>query len=195
MTTTQPHTETTVLKLDALPPTWRCHKDCKTTIILLIGIIHPCPKFNGGIAKAPTLLVIISRNVDVITHPWAKPNTGWLYRHNNQLYSFQWRHNGRDSVSTHQPRDCLLNRLFRHRWKKTSRLRVTGLCEGNSLVTGEFPAQRASNAKNASIWWRHQVLQSFIHSRIVKMNWYYWTFLWTIYQRCTVPIFGIVKQE
>ena len=26
---------------------------------------------------------------------------------------------------------------------------------GNSLVTGEFPAQRASNAENISIWWRH----------------------------------------
>ena len=39
--------------------------------------------------------------------------------------------------------------------KKTSKLRVTGLCEGNSPVTGEFPAQRASNAKNVSIWWRH----------------------------------------
>ena len=26
---------------------------------------------------------------------------------------------------------------------------------GNSPVTGEFPAQRASNAENVSIWWRH----------------------------------------
>ena len=26
--------------------------------------------------------------------------------------------------------------------KKTSKLRVTGLCDGNSPVTGEFPAQR-----------------------------------------------------
>ena len=30
---------------------------------------------------------------------------------------------------------------------KTSKLRVTGLCDGNSPVTGEFPAQRASNAE------------------------------------------------
>ena len=29
--------------------------------------------------------------------------------------------------------------------------------EGNSPVTGEFPAQRASNAENVSIWWRHHV--------------------------------------
>ena len=50
---------------------------------------------------------------------------------------------------------CLLTRLFRRRSKKTSKLRVTGLCAGNSPVTGEFPAQRASNAENVSIWWRH----------------------------------------
>ena len=27
---------------------------------------------------------------------------------------------------------------------------------GEITVTGEFPAQRASNAENGSIWWRHQ---------------------------------------
>ena len=32
-----------------------------------------------------------------------------------------------------------------------------GLWAGNSLGTGEFPAQMASNAENVSIWWRHQV--------------------------------------
>ena len=63
-----------------------------------------------------------------------------------------WRHNGRDGVSNHQPHDCLLNRLFRCESKKTSRLHVTGLCAGNSPVTGEFPAQRANNAENALIW-------------------------------------------
>ena len=57
-------------------------------------------------------------------------------------------YNGHDGVSNHQPYDCLLNRLFRRRSKKTSKLRVTGLCEGISPVTGEFPAQRTSNAEN-----------------------------------------------
>ena len=73
------------------------------------------------------------------------------------LPALQWRHNGHDGVSNHQPQDCLPNRLFRHRLKKASKVRVTGLCEGNSPVTGEFPAQRASNAENVSIWWRHHV--------------------------------------
>ena len=65
--------------------------------------------------------------------------------------ALQWRHNERDSLSNHQPHDCLLNRLFGRRSKKTSKLNVTGLCVGNSPVTGEFPAQMASNAENVSI--------------------------------------------
>ena len=76
--------------------------------------------------------------------------------------SLQWRHNGRDSVSNHKPHDCVLNRLFRCRPKKTSKLRVTGLCAGNSPVTGEFPAQMASNAENVSIWWRHHACPWYI---------------------------------
>ena len=37
-------------------------------------------------------------------------------------------------------------------YHKTSKLRVTPLCRG---FTGEFPAQKVSNAENVSIWWRH----------------------------------------
>ena len=70
----------------------------------------------------------------------------------SQSLSLHWRHNG---VSNHQPHDCLLNRLVSRRSKKTSKLRDTGLCEGNSPRTEEFPAQMASNAKNVSIWWPH----------------------------------------
>ena len=39
--------------------------------------------------------------------------------------------------------------------QKISKLRVTGLCVGNSPVTGEFPTQMANNAENVFIWWRH----------------------------------------
>ena len=44
----------------------------------------------------------------------------------------RWRHNDHAGVSNHQPHACLLNRLFRRSSKKTSKLRVTGLCAGNS---------------------------------------------------------------
>ena len=65
--------------------------------------------------------------------------------------------------------DCLLNRLFRRRSKKALKLRATGLCEGNSPVTGEFPAQRTSNAENVSIWWRHhEPLASLNHIHIYR---------------------------
>ena len=69
--------------------------------------------------------------------------------------TLHWCHNDHGGVSNHQPRGCLINCLIRRRSKKTSKLRVTGPCVGNSPGTGEFPAQMASNAENVSIWWRH----------------------------------------
>ena len=77
--------------------------------------------------------------------------------------TLQRRHNDHNGVSNHQPHDCLLNRLFILKSKNTWELRVNGLCLGNSPVTGEFPAQRASNAENVSIGWRHheEVLHDF----------------------------------
>ena len=69
--------------------------------------------------------------------------------------TLRWRHDDGDSVSNHQPHDCLPKCLFERTSKKASKLRVTGLCAGNSPWTDEFPAQMASNAENVSIWWRH----------------------------------------
>ena len=72
------------------------------------------------------------------------------------MHTYTFRHHDNDVIMgaiasqiTRQPHDCLLNS------KKTSKLRVTGLCAGNSPGTGEFPAQMASHAENVSIWWRH----------------------------------------
>ena len=55
-----------------------------------------------------------------------------------------WHYNGHDGISNHQSHDCLLNHSFRRRSKKTSKLRVTGLCVRNAPKTSEFPAQMAS---------------------------------------------------
>ena len=88
------------------------------------------------------------------------------------INSLKWRHNERDVLSNHRRRsNCLLKRLPRRRSQKTSKLRVNGLFEGNSPVTGEFLAQRASNAENVSIWWRYHVL---CHLR------------WTIFRNMTI---------
>ena len=66
--------------------------------------------------------------------------SGWVRNHTRKKCSsgdgsptgstLQLRHNERDGVSNHRRFDCLLNRLFRCRSKKTSKLRVTGLCGG-----------------------------------------------------------------
>ena len=83
-----------------------------------------------------------------------------LYTHFD--FTLRWRHNGRHSVSNHQPHDCLLSRLFRSRSKKTSKLRVTGLCAGNSPGIDDFPAQRASNAEN--LWYLWYAIQNMNHT-------------------------------
>ena len=71
-------------------------------------------------------------------------------------YSLQC-HNQRHGITNHRRLNCLSNRMFRRRSNKTSKLRVTGLCEGNSPLTDEFPAQISCNAENVSISWRYHV--------------------------------------
>ena len=64
---------------------------------------------------------------------WAQ-NTATALGYPNLFYhmfnALQWRHNEHDSVSNHQPHECLLNRLFGRISKKTSKLHFTGLCAG-----------------------------------------------------------------
>ena len=68
--------------------------------------------------------------------------------------------------------------VYPTRSKKTLKLHVTGLCAGNSPFTGEFPAQRASNAENISIWLRHHewkisiynFLHCFAHTASITRN-------------------------
>ena len=64
-----------------------------------------------------------------------------------RTFPWQWRHNGREGVSNHRRFYCLLKCLFRHRSKKTSKLRVNGLCEGNSPVTVNSPHKRPVTRK------------------------------------------------
>ena len=88
------------------------------------------------------------RMVSLLTHicvtlsQWVNGWHNWLHAlvlHLAFPYTLRWRHNERDSVSNHQPHDCLLNGLFRRRSKKTSKLRVTGLCAGNSPGPVNYP--------------------------------------------------------
>ena len=46
---------------------------------------------------------------------------------NKLWWTSQWHHLGRDGVSNHRRLDYLLNRFFRSKSKKTSKLRATGI--------------------------------------------------------------------
>ena len=75
-----------------------------------------------------------------------------FYYLNTELHTvitIQWHHNEGDCVSIQWRFDCLFDCLFRRKWKKTSKLSATGLCEGNRPVSGGFPSHRASNTDNA----------------------------------------------
>ena len=114
-------------------------------------------------------------------------------------FSLRWRHNGHVGVSNHQPHHRLLNGLFGRRSKQTSKLRVTGLCVGNSPGTGEFPAQMASNAENVSIWWRHHACEKYMlllleqslfahhYSDTIMSAMVFWLFAQPIFQAQKTP--------
>ena len=146
-----------------------------------------------GISMLRQFIIVITKNrcctwTTIWMHLFAVPNSAFerichTYAHGccfhvfccgqcAQIFRFtslQWRHNERVGVSNHQPPDWLLNCLFMAS-KKTSKLRVTGLCAGDSPVAGEFPAQIASNAENVSIWWRHHVTGTRSSNRIHHTN-------------------------
>ena len=106
--------------------------------------------------------------------------------------TLHWRHNDYDGVSNHQPHGCLLNRLFRRKSKKTSKLRVTGLCAGNSSVAGEFPAHKGPVTrkmfpfddvimvcdvdKHPYKQWQGNILQN---RKSVQCQTQWWSDLWT----------------
>ena len=47
---------------------------------------------------------------------------------------------------------------------------ITSLTVVYSIGTGEFPAQRASNADNVSIWWRHHDLVASIRITAIQIS-------------------------
>ena len=113
--------------------------------------------------------------------------------------SLQRRHNGRHGVSNHRRFGCLLNHMFRRGSKKTSKLCVTGLCEGNLSVTGGYPSRgkcfhlMTSSISNNHFYGYRMTLKYILHNNLItginavtwKMklsieNWFYFS-IWTIY--------------
>ena len=91
----------------------------------------------------------------------------WQSHLSRSSYALRWRHNQQDGVSNHQPHDCLLNRLFRRSSKKTSKLRVTGLCVGNSPWPVNSPDKGPVTRK------------MFPFDDVIMARYYWFPFVWT----------------
>ena len=76
-------------------------------------------RIPAGISAGPSVINV-----------WLMSKYMW---HQGCVSTLQQCHNERDGVSYHRRLQCLLNRLFRCKSKKTSKLRVTGLCEGITM--------------------------------------------------------------
>ena len=102
------------------------------------------------------------QNPSIGSYNGSTPNSRHRSLYLCQLLSLRWRHNDHAGVSNHQPHGCLLNRLFRCKSKKTSKLRVTGLCAGK--FTGDRWISRTNGQLRGkcfhlmtSSWWTHQL--------------------------------------
>ena len=93
-------------------------------------------------------------------------------------YSLQWRHNDHNGVSNHQPHGCLLKRWFRRRSKKTSKLRVTALCVGNSPgpvnSPHKWPVTRKMFPFDDVIMFSQKILDTTISHNNAWQKWFMW---------------------
>ena len=116
------------------------------------------------------------------------------------ISALQWRHNERDCVSNHQPPDCLLNRLFRRRSKKTSKLCVTSLCVGNLPVNSphKWPVtqfvweQNGVSNKNSKNYKKSQFLRwcdldplTHDHEKLINSGHYHYHCVYQIWKQST----------
>ena len=115
------------------------------------GLVQYCGIPSAKVLSGDTT-VLCYRYVDWKPGAWGRTVT------------LHWRHNDHDGVSNHQPHGCLLNRLFRRRSKKTSKLHVTGLCVGNSPGPVNSPHKGPVTRKMFPF---DDVIMNWISSRIV----------------------------
>ena len=120
---------------------------------------NDCRKSQNGPVRMPSDR-IIGYNVVLEYLDFRPGDKEVRVSHFSRLLTLQWRQNERYGVSNQRHVDCFFNRLLRHSWNNTSKLCLTGLCDGNRRVTGGFPPQRTSNAENVCFWLRHHGMNS-----------------------------------
>ena len=94
----------------------------------------------------------------------------WL-TYQGGVSTLQLHHNERYDVLNHRCIDCLLNHLFRHRSKETSKLRVTCHCKGNSTVTEKMKSTVCTETSESLIAFQYfntrNIISSIEHVKIL----------------------------
>ena len=172
-----------------IPPSWK-------RVSISCSIFRCCWSLADPMASTEIVLTLLSWNIPdlarkvFIVHLSAN-GTKWQVR---KYRTLRWRHNGCDSVSNHQPHHCLLNRLCRRKSKKTSKLRGTGLCVGNSPVNSphKWPVTRKMFPFDDVIMNCIETIQGFplLHILFVLRKHWWWCLLWDsghVYRKSFVP--------
>ena len=127
---------------------------------------YQCHNFNGGsVIQLECECVIIFIGVRLLIHGRNSIPVELIFfikiclgssEMGLPVYSITWRHNERDASQITSLTIVCSQPFIQAQIKENIKYpRYWPLCAGNSPVTGEFPAQRASNAENVSIWWCH----------------------------------------
>ena len=135
-----------MLTPETVPSTliWRT----ETLAVTTISGFHSPYLLGGWFSSKLTLANEVTEleALDLVVHIWSGKNAccrniwdEFDYEESASFYIITWRHNDHDGASNHQPHGCLLNRLFGRKSKKTSKLRVTGLCVGTSTGPANSP--------------------------------------------------------
>ena len=81
------------------------------------------------------------RSYTWLPYPAHRPHSSGPYNGLWKTLTLRWRHNGHDRIANHQPHDCLLNRLFRRKSKKTLAF-VRGIHRGPVNSPHKWPVTR-----------------------------------------------------
>ena len=133
--------------------------------------------------------MLIKKDSTKVPRDWhfVKGVNRWLVnslRNRFHVTTLQWRRNGHDGVSNHQPHHCLLNCLFRRRSKKRAKLRDTGLCAENYPVGGQWiPRTNGQQPRKKfpfddvimkSSWNHMMIRKSSFYLQYISKNLYRW---------------------
>ena len=114
--------------------TWYCINAIIYVNISVYVCVHPLSflKLWEEWEKWQIYFMIFGQLSGMEHHHWSQLWNVGITEEQDSVTPLLWRHNERDGASKHRRLNCLLNRFFRRRSKKTSKLHITGFLWGES---------------------------------------------------------------